>query len=471
MPTPEVASNTIPGPLAVPVLSPLVNGLRFLRDPVPYMLRLRQEYGDIAGLTRGNSKYLFVFSPALVAEVLKNKDLFRSMDLDGFKTWIPRDSAQARLFSGLSFMNGDRHTQQRRLIMPAFRQSAVTSYRDDMVQMVEEHIASWRPGETRSLAGEMRAITNRIAVKTILGMDPDTEGEELSLLLEEWMRAAFSRTTVIQVKIPGTPFYRMLELAERIEPMLKELIDRRRRSGQRGRDALSLLLDARDEEDGRLTDDELVAQTLGLYLGGHLTSSHALTWILVLLHQSPAAMRDLMAELDGELGDDAPTVEELERLPLLEGAIKEGLRLLPPTSWLLRIVAEDCQVGGYSLAARDKVIISPAVTQRIPERFPQPNRFLPERWADVKPGAFEFLPFSGGPRRCVGHQYAMLEMSLALAIILRRFRFELLPGMRLNRGRKPLAYVESPLSVVIHEQDRHFTKTPIRGDLSDLVDL
>jgi cytochrome P450 len=464
-------SPPIPGPPPVPLLGWRANLIPALRDPVVVLRELYWRYGPIVSLPRGATRFLFAFSPEFNRQILSNTDLFYNGDVDSTPIRLPKDSASARLASGLTTMNGAKHRQQRRLMMPAFHRKRVESYHDEMVALTEARLARWRPGQTRDIQREMKLLTLSIALRTLLGLDPEQAGEALRRRVERWMALSFSAAALAApLDIPGLPFHQVLRLSEQLEQDFGAIIARKRAAGG-GNDVLTMLIEAHDEDGSRMADQELIAQTMTLFVAGHETTANALTWTLFLLTQHPRVAADLLDELDGALRGAAPRVDQIAGLPLLDRVLKESLRLLPPAQVLLRVTQAPCRMGPYDVPAGTSVFFSPPITHRIPEIYPQPERFLPERWERIDPSIYEYLPFGAGPRMCIGAAFATTEMKLVLPMILQRFRLDLPPGARVDRAGAALAAPRGGLPMRLHAQDRRFTKTPAQGSIRDIVDL
>ena len=178
------------------------------------------------------------------------------------------------------------------------------------------------------------------------------------------------------IDVPGMPYHHTLKLAGQLESFIRAMIAQKREDTE-STDVLAALVRAHDEDGTKLTDDELISHTVTLYAAGHVTTSNALTWAIFLLHQHPHIHADLLAELDGKLHGDAPALESLRELSLLDGVIKESLRLLPPTPTSMRIAASPCEVGGFALPRGAVIFFSPFITHRLPELYEEPDRFKP----------------------------------------------------------------------------------------------
>jgi cytochrome P450 len=234
---------------------------------------------------------------------------------------------------------------------------------------------------------------------------------------------------------------------------------------------LSLFLQAHDEDGTMMSDDEVVGQTVAIFRGGSKTSASALTWTLFLLSQHPDVYAHLTDELAATLQGAAPTFEQLKQLPLLEGVIKESLRLVPPVVWGVRYSIEPFELGGFQFEKGSSVIYSSHVTHRMSEIYEDPNRFNPYRWEKLRPSPYEYFPFNAGPRRCLGAEFAMMELEIVLAILLQRYRFSLVPNQRIDRIGLTGSIPKNGIKMKLNPVDTGFSKVPVKGNVHRLVDL
>jgi cytochrome P450 len=186
-------------------------------------------------------------------------------------------------------------------------------------------------------------------------------------------------------------------------------------------------------------------------------------------HQHPRICADLLDELEGTLHGSAPTVEQLAQLPLLENVVKESLRLLPPAPIGIRIVAADCELGGYALPQGANVVNSEFITHRLPDLYAEPDRFQPERWFTLERSTYEYLPFAAGPHMCIGWAFAMQELKVVLAMLLQRYRLAVVPGATIapHIGMRPVR----GMPMLVLGQDRQFQRASVRGGINELVDM
>ena len=456
----------------MPALGVRGNFACFIANPIGYLQRLHDQYGDIASLARGTSRYVFVFSPGYNKAVLGDTDLFYNLDATSSPVRMREKSSLSRLYAGLTNMNGDRHRRQRRLMSSTLRRANIEGYSHDIVAITECQLANWRVGDEVDLLAEMRALTLAVAVKALLGLQPDQEGLGMSRLLQQWMDTVFSvMALALPLDVPGLPYHRLLVQSRRLEDAIKNIIARRRAGAADNNDVLSCLASANDYDGSVLTDDELVGQTAFLFMAGHATTASALTWTLLLLCATPGVLRDVLDELDGVLHGKAPSSAQLANLDLLERVIKESMRLLPPVMWWSRVSTAPVDIGPYRVPAGAHVIYSSYITHRIPELYPRPHKFLPERWLTNNPGPYEYLPFSAGPRMCLGAGFAMLEMKIVLAILLQRWGLMLRTGSRVDIGGLMVSYPKGGLRVALGRPTVPTKKIEIRGNLRTIVDL
>ncbi len=473
-PTASSGRPIVPGPQALPVLDWFLNALLILRDPVVNLLDLQKKYGDIVAVGRRKSAPIVVFSPEYNHQLLTNPDIFYNLDVNSTDSPIqmPQHTAASRLLSGVAGMNGVKHTQHRRMLMPAFHKKSVEALVDMVAARTEEHISGWRAGTEIDLVPEMVELSLSFAISGLIGINPGQEGERIHDLLQKWGKSGLSpQVSMIPFDLPGFPYRRFLRLSEQLEAEFKKIIARKRANSMDGGDALAILLEVKDVDGISLTESELLGHLTTLFTAGHETTAAAMIWTLFLLSQHPNAMLGVMDEIDEQLGGKTPTMENLRAMPRMEHAIKESLRMFPPGIWMLRTAVEPFELGPYKFPQGTHVVFSPGVTHRRLDIYAQPNRYMPERWETIDPNTYEYLPFGGGPRRCLGATFAMMELQVALPIILQRYRLSIEEGTEVNRGGTILSFPKGRLPVTLHAQDRAFSAARLRGNIHQLVDL
>jgi cytochrome P450 len=216
--------------------------------------------------------------------------------------------------------------------------------------------------------------------------------------------------------------------ADEMERIVRGVVASKKAEGLTGDDILSVMIKMHEEDSKRMSENELLGHTTTMFRGGYNPNGMALYWTIFLLSQHPEALKNVLAELDQAMGGKEPTPESVEKLPWLEGAIKEAMRLFPAGTWTGRLAMRDFELDSHPLPKGTWVVMSPYVIHRVPEIFPEPYRFKPERWQSEYHTAYEFMPFSAGPRYCIGTSLGMLQLKISLSIILRRYSFTLKSG-------------------------------------------
>jgi cytochrome P450 len=441
--------------------------LRFFADPIGRMLELHARHGGVAPIAGGARPMVCVFGAEHNRTVLSDPGSFHNNDQ--MLVRVPRQSSVVRLNTSLIMANGSEHRRQRRILMPAFAKARIEGYRDRIVALAGRHLDGWRPGRPIDLAEEATELTMRVAMDCLFGLDTADEARELGRLAAAHLRGLVSAFAMLfPFALPGTPYRALLAASDALEARIAELI-RRKRAAPPTDDVLSILV--RMEE---MPDVELLGQASLIFLAGHETTASTLAWTLFLLGEHPRVAADLVDELTAVLGGAAPTVEQLARLPLLDRVVKESMRLLPACPLLfVRHGMRDFVVDGRTLQRGTAIVLSPLVTHRQPDLYPEPARFRPERWATIAPTPYEYLPFGAGPRMCLGAGFAALELRLVLAMLLQRFRLELIDGARVSGEVRGITFgPRGRLPMVVHRQDRAFRRTGrVRGGIGRLVAL
>jgi cytochrome P450 len=370
---------------------------------------------------------VIVNHPDLVEEVLVTRN--RSF----IKHFALRQTKRT-LGNGLLTSEGEFWRRQRRLAQPAFHRDRISTYADVMVAFTERMLQSWGDGQVRDVQDDMMRLTLEIVAKTLFDADVAGDAPEAAVAMDTLLHCFTARLDAL-IRVPEsfpTPLnLRMQRAAKRLDQIILDIVARRRASGEDRGDLLSMLLQAHDEDDGaQMTDQQLRDELMTLFMAGHETTANTLTWAWYLLSAHPDSEARLHAELDEVLGGRAPTLADLPRLPYADMVITETLRVFP-TVWILgREAIEPCRIGSYEITPGTTVYMSQWVLHRDPRFFDDPETFRPERWGDgfaKRLPRYEYFPFGGGPRVCIGNAFAQMEAVLLLATIARRFRVKLAP--------------------------------------------
>lgn len=456
----------------MPLLGTLGNMISFFRDPVRTMRSLRERYGLITALADRDPAVLCVFGGEYNRQILSDNRLFHNWS--ELPIPVPEDSAAARIAMALTNMNGDVHRRHRRLMMPAFQKSSIDGYQGDMVASTELALGRLVPGETIDVSKVMKDLTMHIALRCLFSLDSELDSQRLGNTAMVWTERVISPwAMLLPYRIPGIPYDRFMRVSEQFEAELREVIARRREQPS-GRDVISALIRAHDEDGSTFTDAELVGQAAVLFIAGHETTSFTLSWTLFLLSQHPQVHAALLDELHNVLHGEPATAEHFARLPLLDAVLKESQRLMPATPYMfLRRSTAPFELGGHALPMGTTVILSPLVTHRSSEVFPEPQRFRPERWKDIQPTPYEYLPFGAGPRMCIGAGFAAQALRVVLSMVLQRHRLSLVDGARVSYKVQGITLgprFGMPMRVG-GAQDPVPTPVRVEGDIHELIDL
>ena len=413
-----------------PPRHPLVGNLpEFARDVLGFLSDCASRYGDVVSIQLGAWPTLLVSRADLVEQVLAVR--YRGFHKHSFFF----RHVTAIFGNGLLTSEGDFWLRQRRLAQPAFHRDRVAGYASEMVDLAERYCDSWRDGERRDVHREMMALTLHIVVRTLFGSDVDDRataevGRAFDGIVEEIARR-FRRPFRIPDAVPTPGNLRYRSGVRRLDRLVYRLIEERRRTREERGDLLSLLLRARDEDGGRMTDRQLRDEVVTLFLAGHETTALALSWAWYLLSRHPDKREALERELIEVLADRPPSIADLPRLRYAEAVVHESLRLFPPAYAIGREAIEPGELDGCAIPVGTTVLVLPWILHRDPRYFDGPGEFRPERWLDGLQGRLPrgaYLPFGAGPRLCIGQPFALMEAILILASVARRFHVDLDPG-------------------------------------------
>ncbi|HTR48478.1 MAG TPA: cytochrome P450 [Verrucomicrobiae bacterium] len=416
-----------PGPKGLPVA-----GMAFFlrRDPLAAMRQIAREYGDIVRFHVMMQERILLNHPDWINQVLViQHNKFH-------KSELTRRITARMLGQGLLISEGEFWRRQRRLAQPAFHRNRVNDYAATMLDIAGAHIREWRGGESRNIGQEMTALTLDIAVRTLFSTTLPEEARRVGHAMRFLMRYSLRRQR-LPFRIPETWPTPSNRRANRelgfIDSLVYRIISERQAAGNSHHynDLLALLMGAMDEDGTQMTPQQLHDETMTLFLAGHETTAQMLSWTWHALSENPQVEARLHEELDGVLGPRPIDPADFPRLPYLQAVMSEVLRLYPPAYIMAREVIEPCEIGGYMLRPKSTIIFSQWVMQRDPRFYDHAEAFRPERWLDglanrLPPGAY--FPFGGGPRRCIGEGFALLEAAIVIATLARRFRFRLAGG-------------------------------------------
>ena len=414
----------VQGPRGLPLLGSLP---QFGKDPLAFFERLRG-YGDMVRWRFGRNDCVFIADPECIGELLTETERTFDQPLLGI-------AFRTVMGNGVVVARGSDWRRKRSLVQPSVRPKQVKSYAATMTACAVELADSWSGGERVDIKRAMAALTQKIAVRTIFGVDTPADAESMGRAMDiaqQEIGKEFSGLgAVLPDWVPTPGRNRIKKAAAVIDAEVGRVVARHRDGEGERPDLLSRLLTAVDETGAHLSDKEIRDETVTLYIGGHETTSSTLVWAWYLLSRTPHALAALTEELDRVLGDREPGIDDYARLTYAQAVVKETLRLYP-TIWLVTGIAkEGARLGGVPMPEGTRVWSSQWATHRDERWFPEPEAFRPERW-DAEDGdeipEYAWYPFGGGPRVCLGTRFAMVESVLILAVLARRFELEVDPG-------------------------------------------
>ncbi|MDZ7661194.1 cytochrome P450 [Thiohalophilus sp.] len=375
------------------------------------------KYGDICRLTSSGRKsdaYLVNHPDYLKHILVKNHQ--------NYTKGVGFDRVKMLLGNGIIVSDGPFWRRQRRMIQPAFSRKVIAELSDQIKRCNLERLDSWEAktdrGEPINITSEASELALQIVLRSLFSEDLDRiiaeQGSNpFSILTEE-----MTRDMQLVIKFRA------------LSKIILEVIERRRREQPERVDFLAMFMDSRDKEtDEAMSDRELLDEIMTMIIAGHETSAITLNWVWYFLASYPEVERKLHAEVDGADYAQIPGFDDLEQLPYVKQVVEEALRYYPPVWLYTRRAIEDDQLGDYFVPAGTDIFITPYFLHRHPRYWPQPEKFDPERFAEEnirEQHKQAYIPFSAGPRRCIGDFFATVEMQIHFGLMARKFRVQLL---------------------------------------------
>jgi cytochrome P450 len=436
--------------------------LQWIRTPYPYLDGLRRTLGETFRLQLFGWDVVVFSNPEHVREIFA--DAGDEMLAGEFNRTL------APLLGDQSVLMVDRgaHRRKRKLLLPPFHGERMQAYGQTMLDVADDAIDGMPHGVPFSLHAPMQEITLRVIVRTIFGFE-GAPAERMVRTLRRLIELGTSPALLLPFMQkdlgPLSPWGRFRRATRQGDAVLYEEIARRRTSGARGNDVLSLLLDAVDEDGKPMSDVELRDELVTLLVAGHETTATALTWAMRwLLDASGRGSLDALRAEIRALGD-AATPARIASCELLDAVAREALRLVPVIPLVGRVLAAPRRIGGWDLPRGTIVTCSIYLAHRRPEAYPDPERFDPGRFLGKKASAHEFFPFGGGVRRCIGVAFALYEMKMVLARLVARTELALAPGKAVGMVRRSITITPSEGLRVVLKRRRPSQVTATTGEL------
>ena len=399
------------------------------------LVELAGKYGDPLTIPTPLGPMVTTISPE------GNKAIFTT-DPDTFVPSVA-DSLGAVLTRSVLFQHGADHRRARKLLAPPFHGARMRAYGKTIVDVTLHEASKLVRGKTFAMLDLTQSITLEVILRAIFGVEDDALRERFRVAIVELVAAM--NTPIITVfeftrkEFGGFgPWARFRRAIETLDALVYDEIKKRRGNTAGREDIFSMMLDAKYDDGEGMTDKELRDQLHLLFFAGHDTTSTSLAWAFYWTCRQPIEREKLMAEIDG-LGD-SPDPEAIVALPYLEAFCQETLRIYPVAPNVARQLTKPFNLLGNTIAEGTTLAASIMMLHENEKLYPEPRKFRPERFLERKFSPYEYIPFGGGPRRCIGAAFAMYELKIALATLLRQYQFRLVKDA-------PVKYVQRGLTM------------------------
>jgi len=412
-----------------PQTHPWLQTIQWLTDPIGYMESCAKRYGDIFTLRIGPvfTPQVFISNPQAIQEVFAtDPKRLDSGEEAGIKSPILGQQSMLAIA-------GERHKRHRRLLTPPFHGERMLAYGQLIREITEQATSEWTIDQPLVVRSTMQEISFQVILKAVFGLEDGSRYEQLKEILSAFLNPKQPFVSALVFLFP--PLQRDLgpwspggilkqQLQQMDELIYAQIQERRSQPDPSRTDILSLMMAARDEAGEPMTDVELRDELITLLVAGHETTATALAWAFYWIHHLPQVREKLLQELD-TLGEN-PDPNAIFRLPYLNAVCSETLRLYPVAMLALnRVVKSPIQIGGYQFEPGILLIPCIHLTHQREDLYPEPKQFKPERFLERQFAPYEYVPFGGGNRRCIGMAFALFEMKLVLTTVLSRWQLEL----------------------------------------------
>lgn len=427
---------------------------RFIEEPLPLLLEGYERYGPIFTLRILHSRVVFMLGP----------EANHYITVSHAQNFLWREShfrdLIALLGDGLLTTDDPYHRRARGIMLPAFHRERIAASIDVMVEETERALERWTPGAQIDLYAWTRKLATRIAMRALFGIEPDGEVAreiDAAAMFEQALAFYASGYEFRFIRGPGSPWGRLQDASRKLNRMLYGEISRRRATGERGEDVLSLMLDAQDEDGEGLTDEQIRDEMMTLLFAGHDTTTSTVAFMFYELARTPHLADRLVEEQRELLEGETPSAGQLMsgELVELEMILEETLRKYPP-AWIgPRKSVEAFEFGGRTVPGNAYVNYSSWASHHLSDVFPDPEAFRPERFAPEAKGKIPkgaYIPFGGGSRTCIGMRFGQLEVRTIATLIASRFALELGEGFALEYRQMPTISPKRGLRMIVRER-------------------
>lgn len=432
--------------------------LQWIATPISFMRRCRKRYGD--QFTINLARVLppvVLFSDPKALQIILTNDESELFDAPGELNAVLQPLLGTQSLMALS---GDPHRRMRQLLMPSFHGERMRSYGLLIQGITEEVMGEWQIGQPFAVRKAMQKISLRVILRAVFGLNEGARSQELERFLGSMLddlsnplSVSFLYFSVLRNDLgPITPWGRFVRARQQIDRLVfDEIAERRANPDDSRNDILTMLMSARDEAGEGLREQELRDELMTLLVAGHETTATALAWALHWIHKSPFVRKQLLDELQSVEDPVDPGV--LFRLPYLNAVCSETLRICPVGMLTFpRVTRSHVELMGSSLDPGTVVAGCIYLAHHREEVYPDPDIFRPERFLERRYSPYEYLPFGGGARRCIGMAFAQFEMKIVLGTLLLGVELAQLGSSAVRLVRRGLTSGPSPFRMVVKEQ-------------------
>lgn len=404
----------------------------FAVDPFTYLPQFCREYGDLYELTALWNKVAVLNDPGLIKEVLLDRRL-------EFEKSFGYQILAYLLGEGLLTSDGEKWKQQRKLMQPAFHRERLKNLVDVMAAEAMKLSAEWKNKRTTNFSIDMNRLTLEIISKTMFSEDVEDMAQQIShsvTILNDGASKRITNPLRLPRWIPTPENKRMKKHLSIMDEILYGIIDNRKgKTSRQSVDLLDMLISASDDEGKSMDRKQVRDEAMTIFIAGHETTAVSMSYIFYLLARNPEEKERLREEVRSVCPDGPIGFEDLSRLIYTKQVVEEAMRLYPP-AWILgRRSVRELELGGYRIPAQTNLLIPIFHLHRDERYWEQPDDFRPERFAPElrnEINRYQYMPFGAGPRTCIGNHFAMMEMQVILATLVRDFDFELPAGIELQ---------------------------------------
>ncbi len=400
--------------------------IKFISRPLDYLEDYQRRYGDVFQVGK-TPALVYVGHPEGIQQIFNAPaEQFYTGGGGGVLLQLLGENS-------VLLLDGDRHKRQRKLLMPPFHGDRLRTYSQLICQVTQPVLSELPTNQPFRLRPPMQDITLRVILKAVFGLNEGDRYEQLRYLLSALLETFGSPLSAILIFFPQlqrdwgewSPWGRFLHLKQQVDDLIyQEIRERQQQQNTAGDDILTLLMSARDEAGVAMSEVELHDELMTLLVAGHETTASALCWALYWIHYLPEVEEKLRQELNPFRDNFTP--ENIAKLPYLTAVCQETLRIYPIALMTgVRLLKSPLEIMGCTLPANSAIFPSVYLLHQRPDIFPEPKQFKPERFLQRQFSPYEYLPFGGGHRRCIGSAMALLEMKLVLATVLLNGTFKL----------------------------------------------